>query len=188
MKKILLSSLFVSMIAGSALAAEYTLDPMNSNINFHIDHKVTSTNSGAFYGIEGKVSYDAKQHTGFVEVNIPVLSLIATSRDFNNHLQSDKVLKAKRYPNIKFTSTEWIFLNGKPIEIKGNLTIAGKTNPAVLTATKFECSESPKFKTEVCTGTFTSAIDRTNWGLDVGVDSNISRDIFIEIQVDAVKQ
>lgn len=188
MKKIILSSVFMSMITGYAVAADYVLDPMNSEINFHIDHEVTSTNSGAFYGIKGKVSFDSKKHSGFIDIRIPALSLIATSPDFNNRLQSDKVLKVNRYPTIRFTSTEWIFLNGKPIEVKGNLTIAGKTNPVVLTTKKFQCYDSPKFKTEVCSGDFTSAIDRTNWGINVGIDSNISRDVFIKIHVEAVKQ
>lgn len=67
MKKILLSSLLISMMASGAMAGDYKLDPMHSNARFNIDHFGTTTNHGGFYGIEGNVSFDPEKQTGSVQ-------------------------------------------------------------------------------------------------------------------------
>lgn len=188
MKKILVSSLLISMMASGAMAGDYKLDPMHSNARFNIDHFGTTTNHGGFYGIEGNVSFDPKKQTGSVEVIIPVETLNTGSEGFNNHLKSDDLLKAVQFQNITFKSTEWVFDGAKPVEIKGELTMLGKTNPVTLTATKFNCYENPMFNAEVCGGDFTATIDRTQWGVDFLVDMGMTKDVVIQIQAEAVKQ
>lgn len=188
MKKILLSGLVLSLLTGAALANDYKLDPMHSNARFNIDHFGTTTNHGGFYGVEGNVKYDAANKTGAVEVIIPVASLNTGSEGFNNHMKSADLLDSAKFENITFKSTEWVFEGDKPSEIKGELTMMGKTNPVTLKATKFNCYENPMFKAEVCGGDFTATIDRTQWGVDFLVDMGMTKDVVIQIQAEAVKQ
>lgn len=188
MKKLLLSALAVSMFAGASMAAEYKLDPMHSNARFNIDHFGTTTNHGGFYNIEGQVSFDPAKKTGAIEVVIPTASLNTGSTDFDNHMKSADLLNVDKFANITFKSTEWVFDGNKPTEVKGELTMMGKTNPITLKATKFNCYENPMFNAEVCGGDFTATIDRTQWGVDFLVDMGMTKDVVLQIQVEAVKQ
>lgn len=188
MKKFVLSALAVSMFVGASMAADYKLDPMHSNARFNIDHFGTTTNHGGFYGIEGTVAFDPANQTGAVEVIIPTASLNTGSKDFDDHMKSADLLDVAKFANITFKSTEWVFNGDKPAEIKGELTMMGKTNPVTLKATKFSCYDNPMFKAEVCGGDFTATIDRTQWGVDFLVDMGMTKDVVLQIQVEAVKQ
>lgn len=188
MKKLALSALALSMLTGTSMAADYQLDPMHSNARFNIDHFGTTTNHGGFYNIEGQVSFDPAKKTGSVEVIIPVSSLNTGVEAFDHHMKSADLLDIAKFKNITFKSTEWVFDGDQPTEIKGELTMMGKTNPVTLKATKFNCYDNPMFKAEVCGGDFTATIDRTQWGVDYLVDIGMTKDVVLQIQVEAVKQ
>ncbi|GAA5094506.1 YceI family protein [Wohlfahrtiimonas larvae] len=188
MKKFILSALTSPLLASISIAADYKLDPMHSNARFNIDHFGTTTNHGGFYGIEGTVAFDPTNKTGAVEVTIPIESLNTGAKDFDNHMKSADLLDIAKFKNMTFKSTEWIFNGDKPTEIKGELTMMGKTNPVTLKATKFNCYENPMFNAEVCGGDFTAIIDRTLWGIDFLVDMGMTKDVVLQIQVEAVKQ
>ena len=188
MKKVLLSSLVLSMLTATSIAADYKIDPMHANARFNIDHFGTTTNHGGFYNLEGQVSFDPAKQTGSVEVVIPVATLNTGVEAFDNHMKSPDLLDSAKFANITFKSTEWVFDGTKPTEIKGELTMMGKTNPVTLKATKFNCYENPMFNAEVCGGDFTTTIDRTQWGIDFLVDMGMTKDVVIQIQIEAVKQ
>ena len=188
MKKIILSTLLLSMCTGAAFANEYKLDPSHSNARFNIDHFGTSTNHGGFYNIEGIVTFNPEKQTGAAEVIIPTATIDTGSQKFTEHMKSTDILDTEKFETITFKSTEWVFDGPKPIEIKGELTMMGKTNPITLKATKFNCYDSPMFKTEVCGGDFSATIDRTEWGIDFFVDSGMTKNVDLQIQVEAVKQ
>ena len=72
--------------------------------------------------------------------------------------------------------------------VKGNLTLLGKTHPVTLTATKFNCYQSPMLKTQVCGGDFTTTIDRTKWGMDYLVNAGMTKKVQLNIQIEAGKE
>lgn len=188
MKKLLLTSILFSLFTG-AIAADYKLDPDHSNARFYIDHFNTSTNHGGFYSITGNVEFDPEAETGAVEVIIPVNTLNNGNEGFSGHMQHADLLNEAAFPTIAFKSTQWVFKDGQPEKVIGDLTMLGKTNPVTLTATKFNCYESPMFNNaEVCGGDFTTTIDRTLWGVDFMVEHGMTKDVVLQIQVEAVKQ
>lgn len=181
------ASMFVATTV--SFAAEYQLDPSHSNARFYIDHFNTTTNHGGFYGITGNVNFDPTAKTSAVEITIPVNSINTGDAGFDGHMQHEDLLNETLFPTITFQSTKWVFNDDKPTEITGDLTILGKTNPVTLTATKFNCYESPMFdNAEVCGGDFTTTIDRTLWGVDFMVEHGMTKDVVLEIQVEGVKQ
>lgn len=186
MKKIL-TAIALSAAALTASAADYQIDPTHANARFAIDHFNTSTNIGGFYGLTGNVQFDAKKRTGEIDINIPVSSLQTGSEGFTQHLKSADLFNAEKYPEMKFTSTKFHFKGTKVTAVEGNLTLLGQTKPVRLKAEKFNCYNSPMKKAEVCGGDFSTTIDRTQWGMNYLVDKGMSKQVKLDIQIEAVK-
>lgn len=72
--------------------------------------------------------------------------------------------------------------------VSGDLTLLGKTQPVTLKATNFNCYDSPMLKREVCGGDFETTIDRTQFGVNYGIDWGFPKNVRLLIQVEAVKQ
>ena len=176
------------LLATSALANEYTIDPAHANARFAIAHFGTSTNHGGFYNLTGTVKYDAAAQTGFVDITIPVSSLNSGNSRFDTHLKSADLFNAAEYPVMRFVSKQWHFVDGKVSRVDGFLTLLGQTRPLSLTATKFNCYQSPILQKPVCGGDFETTLDRTQWGMNYLVNMGMSKNVKLNIQIEAAKQ
>lgn len=175
-------------VAVGANAATYNIDSHHANARFEIDHFGTSSNVGGFYNLTGKMEFDAAKQTGSIDVVIPVASLQASGQDFTNHLKSADLFNVEKFPEMRFVSGKFHFDGEKVTSVEGNLTLLGKTHPVTLTATKFNCYDSPILKTQVCGGDFKTSIDRTQWGMNYLVDIGMTKTVDISIQIEAAKQ
>ena len=61
-------------------------------------------------------------------------------------------------------------------------------HPVTLKALRFGCVENPMLKREVCGGDFEATIDRTQWGVNYGVDWGFAKNVRLVLQMEAVKQ
>ncbi len=89
---------------------------------------------------------------------------------------------------MRFQSTKFVFAGKKLKSVQGKLTLLGKTQPVTLTATKFNCYQSPMLKTQVCGGDFTATIDRSKWGMNYLVDAGMTKQVKLNIQIEAGKE
>ena len=89
---------------------------------------------------------------------------------------------------MRFVSTKFHFSGGKVSAVDGKLPLLGKTHPVKLTANKFNCYQSPMLKTEVCGGDFSTTIDRTQWGMNYLVKEGMTKNVRIDIQIEAAKK
>jgi polyisoprenoid-binding protein YceI len=190
MRLSLLSAAAVSLLAlgSQAQAANYAIDPAHTYVTFEIGHFGTSTNRGRFDKKEGKVEFDRAAKTGKVEIAFDTKSVNTGFGAFNEHLQSAELLDAAKHPKISFVSTKFNFNGDKLADVTGNLTLLGKTQPVTLTATNFNCYDNPMLKREVCGGDFETTIDRTQFGVNYGIDWGFPKNVRLLIQVEAVKQ
>lgn len=186
--KHILTALVVGLLSTSAMATEYSIDPFHSNARFAIDHFKTSTNVGGFYGLTGTVNFDQKKRTGKVDIQIPVNTLQTGSKEFTGHLLSKDLFNAEQFPEMRFVSSKFNYAGKKLKSVDGHLTLLGKTAPVRLTATKFNCYDSPMLKTQVCGGDFSTTIDRTKWGMDYLVNVGVTKTVKIDIQIEAAKK
>ncbi|PNK60724.1 YceI family protein [Psychrobacter sp. FDAARGOS_221] len=183
-------------IMSSAHAATYDIDPTHANVRFAIDHFGTSTNTGGFYNLTGKIDYDPKAKTGHVSIVIPLDTINTGNSEFDEHLKGSDFFDVTNNPTARFESTQWHFEDVKSgfstksvvTQVDGNLTLNGKTKPVQLTATKFNCYFSPIFKKSVCGGDFKTTIDRTQWGISKYVLLGMTKNVDLNIQIEAVKQ
>jgi len=180
------STLFVA--AGQAQAAGYAIDPTHTFVTFEIGHFGTTTNRGRFDKKEGTVQFDRAAKTGKVDISIDTTSVSTGTAAFDKHLQSADFFDAAKHPTIKFSADKFTFTGDKVSQIAGNLTLLGKTQAVTLKANQFNCYMNPMLKREVCGGDFETTIDRTQFGMNYGIDWGFPKDVRLVIQVEAVKQ
>ena len=180
MKKLLCTALLCTCI-GPAAAASYTLDPHHTNARFAADHHETSTNTGGFYLLEGKLQFDPVQKTGAVDIVIPLAKLNSGNPDFDQHLKTADFFHAEKFPEMRFVSEEFLFKDGRLNKIRGKLTIFDQTRPVTLKAKKFNCYFNEMQKKETCGGDFTAKIQPTPWGFKAPAEARLA------IQVEAFK-
>lgn len=187
MQKIMIMLALSGMFA-TASAAQYELDPFHTNARFMIDHFGTSSNVGGIYGIKGEMQFDLAKRTGSIDIVLPLSNLQTGSTEFTHHLQSADLFNVEKFPEMRFSSTKFNFSGKKLVSVEGHLTLLGKTQPVKLIASKFNCYQSPMLKTEVCGGDFSAEIDRTRWGMNYLVDKGMTKQVRLNIQIEAAKK
>lgn len=183
-----LAGMMAASAGVQAQTATYAIDPTHTFASFEIGHFGTSTNRGRFDKKEGTVQLDRAAKTGKVEITLDVGSINTGTEAFNKHLQSADLLDAAKHPQAKFVGSKFHFDGDKVTAVEGNLTLLGKTHPATLKATQFNCYQNPMLKREVCGGDFETTIDRTQYGVNYGVDWGFPKAVRIVVQVEAVRQ
>ena len=187
---------FIALVAAATLAtgmaqaesATYAIDPTHTFVTFEINHFGASVNRGRFDKKEGTVQFDRAGKTGKVEISFDATSINSGTPAFDKHLQSADLFNAAQHPKITFVSDKFSFNGDKVSEVSGQLTLLGKTGPVTLKANQFACYQSPMLKREVCGGDFDATIDRTQWGMNYGVDWGFAKNVRLVVQVEAVKQ
>ena len=189
MKTLLISTL--ALAAASLAHAEnvtYNADPTHTFVNFEAKHAGTSTLRGRFDKKEGSFTIDREAKTGKAEITIDMTSVSTGVAALDTHLKSKDFFNVAEAPTAKFVSDKFNYDGNKVSSVAGKLTMAGKTLPVMLTATNFNCYDSPMLKREVCGGDFETTIARSQWGVDYGLKYGIPDNIRLLIQVEAVKQ
>ena len=171
-----------------AQAATYAIDPAHTFTMFEIGHFGASVNRGRFDKKEGSVQLDKAAKAGKVEISFDTTSINSGTPAFDKHLQSADLFNAAQHPKISFVSDKFVFNGDKVSEVSGQLTLLGKTGPVTFKANQFNCYQSPMLKREVCGGDFEATIDRTQWGMNYGVDWGFAKNVRLVVQVEAVKQ
>ena len=187
---------FIALVAAATLAtgmaqaesATYAIDPTHTFVTFEINHFGASVNRGRFDKKEGTVQFDRAGKAGKVEISFDATSINSGTPAFDKHLQSADLFNAAQHPKITFVSDKFSFNGDKVSEVSGQLTLLGKTGPVTLKANQFACYQSPMLKREVCGGDFDATIDRTQWGMNYGVDWGFAKNVRLVVQVEAVKQ
>ncbi len=174
--------------AGLAQANTYVIDPTHTFVNYEVSHFGTSTNRGRFDKKEGTVTFDRAARTGKVEVMFELGSVSTGVPAMDKHLQGADFFDVARFPTAKFVGDKFVFSGDKVTEVAGMLTLRDKTMPVTLKASNFNCYMNPMFKREVCGGDFETTIQRSQWGVNYGLQFGIPDDVRLEIQIEAIKQ
>ena len=171
-----------------AQSASYAIDPTHTFATFEISHFGASVNRARFDKKTGSVTFDKAGKTGKVDISIDASSVNSGTAAFDKHLQSADLFNAAQHTKITFVSDKFSFNGDKVSEVSGQLTLLGKTGPVTLKANQFNCYQSPMLKREVCGGDFEATIDRTQWGMNYGVDWGFAKNVRLVVQIEAVKQ
>ena len=191
MRKTLFALAAATLLAGAAQAAtpnEYAVEPTHTFVTFEINHFGASVNRGRFEKKEGTVQFDKAGKTGKVDISFEASSISTGTPAFDKHLQGADLFNAAQYPTLRFVSDKFNFDGDKVTSVAGQLTLLGKTGPVTLKANQFACYNHPMLKREVCGGDFEATIDRTQWGMNYGVDWGFAKNVRLVVQIEAIKQ
>lgn len=167
MKKLLVALTAVSVLASSALAADWELDKPHSYIGFKVSHMVVSKVKGQFNDFSGTISnFDGENfQDASVMVTINAGSIDTQNDRRDNHLRSSDFLAVDSFPTITFESTNVTPAEDGKFKVTGNLTIRGVTKEVTLDAEfngMVELGEG-----EAKTGfSATTTINRHDFGVD----------------------
>jgi polyisoprenoid-binding protein YceI len=191
--KILFAAVAATMAAATmssaawAQSAAYQIDPTHTFVTWEAKHFGTSTSRGRFDKKSGMITLDKAAKTGKADITIDMTSINTGVTPFDAHLKRDDFFAAEKFPEAKFSGTEFKFDGDKLSEVAGTLTMRGITQPATLKATGFGCYDHPMLKREVCGGDFETTITRSKFDMKYGLPG-IPDNIRLLIQVEAVKQ
>ncbi len=173
--------------AAWAQSATYQIDPTHTFVTWEAKHFGTSTSRGRFDKKSGMIAYDKAAKTGKADITIDMTSINTGVAPFDAHLKRDDFFAADKFPEAKFSGTQFKFEGDKLSEVVGTLTMRGISQPTTLKATGFGCYDHPMLKREVCGGDFETTIARSKFDIKYGLPG-IPDNIRLLIQVEAVKQ
>ncbi|MCL4771874.1 MAG: YceI family protein [Burkholderiaceae bacterium] len=168
--------------------ANYAIDPTHTFVTFEISHFGATVNRARFDKKQGSVQLDKAAKSGKVEISFDTTSVNSGTPAFDKHLQSADLFDSAKHPTMKFVADKFVFNGDKVASVEGQLTLLGKTGPLTLKANQFNCYDSPMLKREVCGGDFEATIDRTQWGMNYGVEWGFPKNVRLIAQIEAVKQ
>ena len=120
------------MISVNAHAADYTIDPAHTFVQFHISHLGFSTLAGRFDKVQGGFNWDkASPQASAINITIEAASVDSNWPERDKHLRSPDFLSVEEFPEASFKSTKF---NGDATggKLEGDLTLHGVTKPIVI--------------------------------------------------------
>ena len=114
-------------------AAEYTIDPMHSKVEFKVKHLGISTVTGRFEKFTGSFNYDpASVPASKAQASIDATTINTDVEKRDTHLKSPDFLDVAKFPTLTFVSTGVQDPTPEGFKLLGNLTLHGVTKPVVL--------------------------------------------------------
>lgn len=159
----------MSLVAMPALAESvtYTVDPDHAQIHFTYSHMGFSHITGTLNVSEGSVTYDpAKPANSSVSITAQMDSVNVGVPAMNDHLKAADFFDVANFPTATFKSTKVEAAGEGKLNLTGDLTIHGKTQPASFVVTVNKVGEHPMRKTPAAGFDATGTINRPDFGIE----------------------
>jgi polyisoprenoid-binding protein YceI len=137
---IALAMIVVAPAARSA-AAEYTIDPDRTSIEFQL-RSVGSLQRGHLTGAEGTVALDAAAGTGRIDIVIDTRSVASDNAGIEGVLRGPAMLDVQKYRQIAYRAERIIFVDETPVRIDGELTLRDVTRSVPLVVSRHTCTKT----------------------------------------------
>lgn len=180
----------LGMGMGSALAAEYKLDPAHTYPHFSVRHLGFSTTIGRFNETSGTLVMDREQGIGELEVVIQADSVDSGHTRRDNHVRNEDFLHVSKYPTITYKSTGVTF-HGEARDsatVEGELTLRGVTKPVTLEVTRIVCGKHLFNGKDFCGFDARAQIKRSDFGMTYGLPQAVADEVEIMLSTEAFKQ
>ena len=179
----------VTATAGAFAADTYVIEPNHTYPSFEADHMGgLSVWRGKFTNTSGSITLDRKAKTGTVDITIDASTIDFGHAKMNEHAKSADMFDVAKFPTATYKSKSITFKGDTPVSVDGELTLHGVTKPVKLTINQFKCIQHPMFKREACGADATASFNRSDFGIDYGVQMGFNPTVKLAIQVEALKQ
>lgn len=188
MKKIILSTSALFILAGSTFAQDWNMDKAHSQVNFSIAHMGINEVGGTFGSVTAKFAASKDDFSdAVIELTAEVSSINTGNEQRNNHLKSPDFFDAAKFGTLTFKSTSFKKVSDKNYELVGDLTFHGVTKPVTLTAT-FNGTVTNMQKKTVAGFKVTGIIKRSDFNIGMGMPAGLlSDDVTLVANTEFVK-
>ncbi|MEZ8105900.1 MULTISPECIES: YceI family protein [Vibrio] len=189
MKKTLLATGLALVMAApfSASAADYMIDTKgaHASINFKISHLGYSFIKGRFNDFGGEFSYDGNNiEASKVNVTVNTASLDSNHAERDKHIRSADFIDASKFGEATFSSSKVVDKGNGKLDVMGNLTLHGKTQPITINA-EFIGAGSDPWGGERAGFNGTTRLELADFGIAVMGSSSY---VDMELHVEGVKK
>jgi polyisoprenoid-binding protein YceI len=162
----------------------YEVDPVHSTFGFTVTHNGVSKFHGQFEQV------DARLEDGVLVGSAQVDSVKTAIADLKSHLLAPDFFNAAKTPTIEFRSTDIRIAEDGAVEVDGELTIRGVTNP--VTARGSFASGTGINGSEVAGFDLETTVDRRAYGLDWQAElprggDVLAWDVTLEVHLELIK-
>lgn len=175
----------------SAEPQHFDIDPEHFSIAFMVDHLGYENLLGQFLEGEGTFVYDREaQRLISAEVTIQSTSVFTNLGARDEHLRGRDFLDAGSHPRIHFVATDFEPSSPTTGTLNGKLTLLGRTEPVTLDVTLNRDAVYPFGHKRPTLGlSVRGALDRSDWGMDYGVDNGMVGDhVTLIFELEAIKR
>ena len=171
---------------GPVKNASYVIDPTHTFVMYEMGHYGTTTNRGRFSTKDGSVQIDGTGTSGKVDITMDIGTINTGVDLLNRHVQSKDFFNVAEFPTGRFVADRIDFAGDKVVDVPGTLTLMGQTRPVTLKAVRFNCYLNPLINRQVCGGDFETTVQRSDWGINWGLNFGFENKVKLLVQVEAV--
>jgi polyisoprenoid-binding protein YceI len=142
-------------------ATEFTLDPSHTLVSFEM-RSMGTTQRGEFSRAAGIVRLDSAEERGQLDIVIDARSLKAASEKTAKFVRGPSMLNTAVHPQIAYRAQRFVFSDGRPTRIEGELTLLGLTRSVVLEVSSYDCTGEPDQR---CSIVATASLKRSAFGM-----------------------
>jgi len=185
-----IAAIAICPLRGSAQPAEYEIDPEHVTVAFLVAHLGYAKVLGQFLEIGGSYRFD--ETTGEVS-NVNVVAAtrsVSTNHDERDgHLRSKDFLNVSEFPEMRFVAPAAQRTGERTYDVRGQLTLLGKTQPLTLRAVWNKSGEYPFGGAPYVMGvSLRGSLRRSQFGMTYGVDNGwVDDEVEIIIEFEARK-
>jgi polyisoprenoid-binding protein YceI len=165
-------SLWSLPMVSAAQPVLYSFVPQASFVHFEVLHFNTSTSRGRFGPVQGAVTLDATAQRGELSLRIPSASVDTGLRIFDARLRQADLLASEAHPEVFFVASQFRFEGHKLLEVRGEFTWRGHSQPLSLRAVHFACRDADANDPpggRICGGNFEGEFNRSDFGATFGL-------------------
>jgi polyisoprenoid-binding protein YceI len=169
--------------------ANYTIDPLHSEIEFKVKHMMISSVRGRFNTFQATMNADSPDFSdAIVDFTADIESINTGVADRDNHLKSKDFFDAAQFPHLTFKASGMEKFE-KHSAMTGDLTIRGVSKPVTLNVI-FNGSDKDPWGNEKYGFEMTGSLSRKEFGLDFNMLSGAGNalvgdqiDLIISVQM-----
>ncbi len=149
----------------TAAARRWTLDAGHSAVGFSVRHLMITNVRGEFEKFRGTITYDTARPEGTrIETTIEVASLNTREAKRDADLRSPLFFDADNHPEMTFVSRSVLAAGDGALEVTGDLTIRGTTQPVVLSVGDISAAQDMRGNQRLG-ATASARIKRSDFGM-----------------------
>ena len=122
------------MSSGLMAADTFVTDQAHTEIMFGWSHAGVSNQHGEFTNAVGTLEMGESMEDSTLNVEIDATSVSTGFGPLDKHLKSEDFFEVEKYPTISFESTSVKMIDDADMEVSGDMTIHGVTQPVVFNA------------------------------------------------------